>query len=433
MRNFNFRSAPICVHLQFLIFVAALAAMAGCGGRGERGIVLRLAATEAGERMREPFRAALASFERDHPGVRVELVEMNDEVYQKMGLITLFVGGTPPDVYFQWGGYQVRRYAAAGYALDLTAEFSPAEQARYWTFCWPSCRGKDGAIYLWPNSASVTTVMWYRASLFHRLGVRPPRTWDEFLATCGHLRSAGTIPLAIGNRELWPGGNFAAYLVAQRAGVSRYNQVLGLQGGTRLDDPAFVAAFERLAELRQRGYLNQGVSGIGTDEARSLLAQGRAAIHPIGDWLVSEADAEDAADLDAFRLPHLPDQAGDDNTLLALTTGYMIARATPHPAEAKALLRHLASDAVQQDWARHGHLSPVRDAAPGPAAPAGQQRLLQFLAEARATALAPDVGFNLEVSDAFLDAASLVLGGRASPAEALAGAERQVRSLRERE
>src|SRR5262249_59737800 len=138
------------------------------------------------------------------------LVEMNDEVYRKMGLTTLFVGGTPPDVYFQWGGYQVRRYAAAGYALDLTAEFPPAEEARYWTFCWPSCRGKDGAIYLWPNSASVTTVMWYRASLFRRLGLRPPRTWEEFLATCGRLRSAGTIPLAIGNRELWPGGNFAA-------------------------------------------------------------------------------------------------------------------------------------------------------------------------------------------------------------------------------
>ena len=54
-----------------------------------------------------------------------------------------------------------------------------------------------------------------------------------------------------------------------------------------------------LAELQQRGFLNQGVSGVGTDEARSLLAQGRAAMHPIGDWLVSDAEESTVADLDA--------------------------------------------------------------------------------------------------------------------------------------
>ena len=31
--------------------------------------------------------------------------------------------------------------------------------------------GDDRRIYLWPNSASVTTVMWYRATLFRRLGL----------------------------------------------------------------------------------------------------------------------------------------------------------------------------------------------------------------------------------------------------------------------
>ena len=103
---------------------------------------------------------------------------------------------------------------------------------------------------------------------------------------------------------------------------------------------------------------------------------------------------------------------------------------TRHPREAVALLRHLASDAVQREWSRHGHLSAIRAAAPGAEAPAGQRRLLQFLEEARATALAPDVGFDLEVSDAFLDAVSLVLAGRETPAAALAAAEAQVRALR---
>ncbi|HEU4752385.1 MAG TPA: extracellular solute-binding protein, partial [Armatimonadota bacterium] len=236
----------------------------------------------------------------------------------------------------------------------------------------------------------------------------------------------------LGNRELWPGGNFAAYMLAQYAGVPRYREILGLKPGTRLDDPAFVHALELLVDLQRRGCLSRGIAGVGTDEARSLLTSGRAAMHPSGDWLVSEASPEDVADLDAFRLPHMPGQHGDDTTLLALTTGYMVNRRSPHAAEAVALLRHLSSDAVQRDWARHGHLSAVRAAAPGAEAPVGQRRLLQFLAQARETAIAPDVGFNPEVADAFMDAASLVLAGKAAPADALGAAERQVAALRGR-
>lgn len=407
---------------------AAALGLAGCRPPATSGITLRLAATQQGERMRETFQATLRAFEEQHPGVHIELIEMDDDVYQNMGLLTLFVGGTPPDVYFQWGGYLVRKYAAAGYALDLTDEFR--DRDRHLPSSWASCAGNDGRTYLWPNSASVTTLMWYRKSLFQKVGARPPETWDGLLAVCERLKAAGLIPIAVGNRELWPGGNFAAALAAQSAGVARYNEVLALKPGTRLDDPLFVRGLDLIAELQGRGYLNTGVNGVGTDDARSLLAQGKAAMHPIGDWLVSEADEADVADLDAFRIPLLPGQQAADATLLSLGTGYMINRHTRYPEEAKALLRHLGSDAVQREWVRHGHVSSLRAAGPGPTAPVGQRRVLELLAQTPGSVLAPDVGFNLEVSDAFLDAAGLVLGGRATAAEALAQAERQVRALR---
>jgi len=369
-------------------------------------------------------------FEELHPGVRVELIEMDDDVYQKMGLLTLFVGGTPPDVYFQWGGHLVRKYASAGYALDLTDYLPEAERSRYLAASWASCTDREGRIALWPSASSVTTVMWYRKSLFKRAGVTPPRTWDEFLHVCEALKAIGVTPIAVGNRELWAGGNFAAYLVAQRSGVAHYNAVLGLKPGTTLEDPAFVEAFEVLAELESRGFLNRGVAGVSTDEARSLLLQGRAAMHPIGDWLVSEADPSEVEDLACFLLPSLPGQNNPEPALLALTTGYMVHSRTSHPTEALALVQHLCSEPVQKEWSKHGHLSALRAAAPGAEAPEGQRQLLRLLEQSAATTLAPDVGFDLEVADAFLDAVSLLFGGRATPREALAGAERQVRALR---
>ncbi|MGV3722473.1 MAG: ABC transporter substrate-binding protein [Actinomycetota bacterium] len=392
--------------------------------------MLRFATTHPGEQLRESFHASIRQFEDAHPGVRVELIEMDDDVYQKMGLLTQFVGGKPPDVYFQWGGHLVRKYAAAGYALDLTGEFPQSEHSRYLPAAWASCTDRDGRIVLWPSAASVTTVMWYRKSLFKKAGVEPPDTWGEFLQVCEALKANGVTPIAVGNRELWAGGNFAAYLAAQRAGVERYNAVLGLAPGTSLEDPAFVEAFEALAQLEARGYLNRGVAGVGADEARSLLLQGRAAMHPIGDWLVSEADPSEVEDLACFLLPPLPGQPHPEPALLALTTGYMVHRNSRHLEEAKALARHLCSEPVQKEWAKHGHLSARRAAAPGAGAPEGQRQLLRLMETTPATAIAPDVGFDLEVSDAFLDAVSLLFGGRATPREALAGAERQVRALR---
>jgi ABC-type glycerol-3-phosphate transport system substrate-binding protein len=416
--------------VRWLLPLLLVAFLLGCRGtKREEGTVLRFALTNPGERMRDSFHAAIRQFEREHPGVRVELIEMDDDVYQKMGLLTLFVGGTPPDVYFQWGGHLVRKYAAAGYAMDLSAEFPEAQQSRYYPSTWASCRGGDGKIYLWPDSASVTTVMWYRKSVFREAGIEPPTTWQELLATCARLKARGIIPIAVGNRELWAGGNFAAAILAQFAGAERYNAVLGLRSGTRLDDPAFVQGLEVVTDLQRRGFLNQGVNGVGTDEARALLEQRRAAMHPIGDWMVSEAEEADVEDLAAFRLPVMPGQQGD-RTLLALSTGYMVNPGGRHTAEAVALVKHLGSEVVQREFTQHGHVSALRSAAPGADAPEGQRQILELLSSSKGTALAPDIGFDQEVSDAFLDAIGLALGGKISAAQALGDAERQVRALR---
>jgi raffinose/stachyose/melibiose transport system substrate-binding protein len=418
--------------LQKLLLLGALLlafSAPGCGRGAPDSGVLRFATTQMGERMRPLLRSALADFERANPGVRVELLEIDGEVYQRMGLVTLFLGRTPPDVYFQWGGHLVEKYAAAGYALELSPWLAAEDRERYHPACWASTLGADGGTYLWPMTASVTTLLWYRPEMLPAAG--PPETWEQFLAIGSRLREQGIVPLAVGNKELWPGGNFAAYMAAHQAGVDRYRQILGLAPGTRLDDPAFVAAFERLGELEQRGFFNRGLNGVGTEEARSLLAQGKAAMHPIGDWLVSEVDEEQAGQFDAFRLPHLPGQQAPDALLLALSTGYMVNRRTAHPDQAAALLRHLASDEVQRAWTRAGHVSALRTIPLEADAPVGQHRIRGFLDEVEATALAPDVGFDLEVSDAFLDAAALVLGGRATPREALAAAERQVRAMRD--
>ena len=50
-------------------------------------------------------------FESIHPEVDVRQMVMDDDDYQKFGLLNLFTGSSSPDIYFQWGGFLVERDA----------------------------------------------------------------------------------------------------------------------------------------------------------------------------------------------------------------------------------------------------------------------------------------------------------------------------------
>src|SRR5438128_327486 len=50
-----------------LLFALCVVTAGGCRQSRQAAVVLRLATTQAGERMREPFQASLTAFERQHP------------------------------------------------------------------------------------------------------------------------------------------------------------------------------------------------------------------------------------------------------------------------------------------------------------------------------------------------------------------------------
>ena len=48
--------------------------------------------------------------------------------------------------------------------------------------------------------------VWYNKELFEKAGIdAPPATWDEFLADVQKLKDAGITPIAVGEKDKWPG------------------------------------------------------------------------------------------------------------------------------------------------------------------------------------------------------------------------------------
>ena len=72
----------------------------------------------------------------------------------------------------------------------------------------------------------MTTVFWYNTEIFDTVGVRVPTTWDELIDVSNSIKEAGIIPIAIGNKDLWPVGNWTSHIVSRVIGEEAYDQMM---------------------------------------------------------------------------------------------------------------------------------------------------------------------------------------------------------------
>jgi len=163
------------VRLRLLALLAALPAALSCaGGRGDGKVTLRFWAmgAEGGK-----VQALVADFEREHPGVHVELQQIPwTAAHEK--LLTAHVGGSTPDV-AQLGNTWVPEFAA----LDALAPLDDRVRGSrtvppgsYFPGIWDT-NVVDGVLYGIPWYVD-TRVLFYRSDLLKAAGYDSmPSTW----------------------------------------------------------------------------------------------------------------------------------------------------------------------------------------------------------------------------------------------------------------
>lgn len=352
--------------------------------------VLRLTHTFTARSERAILDEAIADFERRHPGVKVEQLVSNSEVYSTVGWRLQFQRRLQPDVAFAWDGHKVDTAVARGWALDLRPHLDPAFAE---AFAPTALEHRSGGVYLLPHSADVCNLVWFNRDVFDRLGLAPPKTHAEWLTVCATLADAGHLPLVQGNRDLWPMGNLAAELLAQApVDVER----LYRPGAPVV--PGDLAGLGPLLRLRDLGAFHHagvveagGLGGLSDTDAKVLFLGGKAAQHVVGSWFL--ADVDDAAskgELD-FEVDLFPVPTDGRDVTAAVKTGFLVNPASANVPAAVALAQHLLSREVQARFAALGALSLRRDAVEFTHDPRAR-RLLERLATTVALVPPPDTG-----------------------------------------
>lgn len=396
------------------------------------GVTLRFAHSTTGGAQRIVLNKIIAAFEQMYPDVKVKEIVQDADVYEDEGLITLVQSKTPPDVYFQWGGDLVRLYAESGFGADLTAALEKGGwKDTFLDAAWPDAM-YEGKIYLIPTNLDVTTVLWYNEVMFEETGVTAPETWSEFMNVCAKLKENGITPVIVGNKELWPLGNWAGHIVGNAGGADLYDNVFTLKED--FANPDFIRAFGLFEEMAEKGYFNEGMNGMDADPGMMGFFQGFAAMHPIGSWLVPEALTSAPEDFrySAFNTPAISWGKGEQPSIIGLSTGYMIHAESPNFDVAVSFLRFFTSLESQILQAEAGDFSSVKGVMEMAEIDPNTVLLAQIFRDAVTIFAPPDTGYPVEIADTFYQGAAFVAGGVKSAEEALEWVDAQLEARRQR-
>ncbi|TDD95317.1 ABC transporter substrate-binding protein [Actinomadura rubrisoli] len=399
------------------------AACGNGGGQGADDDVLRIAMVSPGEAQIRVWKDIAKQYEKAHPGMKVQLNFQDDDLYQSVGLPSLLNGRKAPDIYFEWAGDRLATRVKDGFAADVGSYVGNGPLKGLIGDSAYNLMKVGGKTVMVPFASDVTNVLWYNTKVMSGAGVAPPKTWDELLAACDTLRSKGITPIAAGNKDLWPVGNWIAHLVSRVAGESSYAQVLSGKAG--FDSPGWSDALGHVAQLRDHKCLNDTASALNDTEGDQMFLQGKAAMHPIGSWLVS-ASIEEAPklEIDYVNLPSVPG-SGDQNSVIGVATGYVINAKSKKIKESADFLALANSGANVTAFTKSGTVPQAKPAPGGPPVDPRTTRLNALLSGAKTLVLPPDTGYELKRAEAFYRAVSLVLGGKNKPQDALAAAARK--------
>lgn len=415
--------------LTSLIVITALAAGCSNNGSGSSDKVLRIAMGSPGEALIKVWEEIADEFESQHKGIKVEFTFQDDDTYQTIGLPNLLSGKNAPDLYFEWAGERLYTRINDGFAADITEQLKKTglgEMFEEGTF---NGMEVDGKTYMIPTAGDVTNVIFYNKKIFADLNLAVPTTWEEFLAVAEAVKNAGITPITVGNLDLWTAGNWVGHVISRVVGEQAYSDALQLEQPFLTDD--FIKAYALVQELWDKGYVNNNINAIADNESDMLFLTGKAAMHPIGSWLVPEAIAEaPELELGYFNTPAIAGGKGNQESVIGVLNGMVVNKNSKLTDEAIDFMKLYSSDASSAKLSAAGAVPITKTGLDRDNTAPLSVSLNDLMQEAPELVSPPDTGYSIEVANALNMATSQVIGGAKSPEDALKELENTIAPLK---
>lgn len=316
------------------------------------GVALNVTTTFAGEDTNaQNYKDAIAAWEAETGNTVNDASASANETF-KARISADFEMGSEPDVLFYFNGVDSNPFVEAGKVVSI--DEIRAEYPEYATNMKDDMMGAspvDGKNYSVPVNG-YWEAMFVNTAVLEAAGVEVPGadyTWDQFLADCEKIKSAGYAPIAAAL------GNIPHYWF-EFSIFNHLNTETHCVLPESIDDTngqAWVAGMEDIKTLYEKGYFPENTLSGTDDETFQLFVSDKAAFLIDGSWKVGgianncQSDPQDAstldqAKLDKFTVTYVPGNGERKATDLigGLSMGYYITKkAWDDPAKRDAAVK----------------------------------------------------------------------------------------------
>ncbi|WP_311258666.1 extracellular solute-binding protein [Microbacterium sp. WCS2018Hpa-9] len=313
----------------------------------------------------EFWEQTVADFEKDNPGVTIDIQSIQNEDLDGK-LQTALNSGDAPDIFLQRGGGKMAAMVKAGQLKDLTDAISgPAAEeipdASY------GANSLDGKIYAMPV-AVLPGGLFYSQDLFDQAGITEnPTTLDELEEATVALKGAGIDPIALGAKDAWPAAHWYYWLALRECSSDTLAKAADEMDFT---DECWVRAGEDLKEFAETEPFNSGFlttpAQQGAGSSAGLIANHQAAMELMGAWNPGvigslTPDEKPLADLGWFPFPEVDGGDGEPGSMMGGVDGYSCS--VDAPDACVDFLNYIGTSDVQTAYYKAFNAPPVNTVA----------------------------------------------------------------------
>lgn len=329
--------------------------------------------TRAGQEAQ--INALNAQFQAKYPNVRLNRVPRSfDDLRStvKLGL----TGNDAPDIAQVNNGKQdMGAFVKAGLLRPLDAYAS----AYQWSQRFPESVRRlasypdsgdvlgEGKLYGLPQTGELVGVYVNKAKLA-QLGLQPPKTWQEFDEALAKAKTAGQLPIQIGNLEKSAGPYLFGLAMHRFGNPDEETRLATGRAGVNWPTEANRQAARQVVDWVDKGYLTTGFAGLKGDDSWASFAKGDGLFHVDGTWITPDLAKAMGNDV-GFLLP--PEKDGKVTVTGGTGLPWAISSKSKNPDAAAAYINFITSPEAMKILADNGNL-PVLDASKQSAA--GLQR-----------------------------------------------------------
>lgn len=299
---------------------------------------------------------ALDAYKESHPNVTIKEDKADNDAY-KTKLKTTLAAGSAPDVFYSWGGGFSQSFVDAGIVenLDPYVESGVIDMDQMM----PNICNNfyyDGSLYGLPLDSFIGVLM-CNQELFDQYGLEIPETMDELYQVSEVFNENGITPLALGEKDKWP-GLFPFGILSLRYGGVDANTTL-LNGEGNFDQDFVVKSAEELEKMVNAGVFSDSAVALTNDEAKNEFFEGRAAMFYNGSWGVAELDVNSslAGKLTVTNWPTVEGGSGEQNSYIGgASATLMVSSNSKHKEEAVEFALFMSQKFSEYGYESGAHL-----------------------------------------------------------------------------